>query len=91
MTYPSDVGVVDLMIGFPMRDEEKVYDYLMRGIKDSETKESFTFPAEYMFKDVPERRGRRVPTPSTDTLAEMDKYNIDMGLFGAGDDAIERA
>ncbi len=48
MTFLSDVGVIDLMIGFPMRGRRKVYDYLMRGIKDSETKESFTFPGVHV-------------------------------------------
>ena len=54
MTYPRDIGAVDLMIGFPMRDKKAVYEYLMRGIHDEETKKDFTFPAEYMFKDVPD-------------------------------------
>ena len=53
MGYPSDLGVVDLMIGFPMRDHHKVYDYLMRGIKDEETA-SMAMPAGDMFKEVPE-------------------------------------
>jgi len=88
MTYPRDVGVVDLMIGFPMHDKKKVYEYLMRGIKDAETKDSFTFPAEYMFKDVPESAGEDAD-PVEQTLTEMDKYGVEMGLFGAGDVAIE--
>ena len=29
MPYPTDIGVVDLMIGFPMRDKKATYDYLM--------------------------------------------------------------
>ena len=88
MTYPSDIGVIDLMIGFPMRGRRKVYDYLMRGIKDAETKEEFTFPAEYMFKDVPGEADEGADAVA-DTFAQMDKYGIDMGLFGASDDAVE--
>jgi hypothetical protein len=88
MTYPSDIGVIDLMIGFPMRDKKAVYDYLMKGIKDDETKDSFSFPAEYMFKDVPDSPDEDVD-PVSDTLAQMDRYNIDMGLFGAGPAAID--
>ena len=34
---PEGIGIVDLMIGFPMRDKKKVYEYLMRGIRDEET------------------------------------------------------
>ena len=81
MTYPTDVGVVDLMIGFPTGDKKAVYDYLMRGIKDSETKESFSFPAEYMFKDVPERADESAD-PIDEAFAEMDKFGVDQGLFG---------
>jgi len=81
MTYPRDIGVVDLMIGFPMPDKKKTYGYLMRGIKDAETKESFSFPAEYMFKDVPEAADEDVD-PIDVAFAEMDKYHVEQGLFG---------
>jgi predicted TIM-barrel fold metal-dependent hydrolase len=88
MSYPKDVGVVDCMIGFPMRDKKKVYEYLMKGIKDSETKESFEFPAEYMFKDVPEGAHEEID-PIDETIGEMDKCGVEMGLFGAGEMALE--
>ena len=77
MTYPRDIGAVDLMIGFPMGDKKAVYEYLMRGIKDSETKESFSFPAEYMFKDVPDRADEST-NPVDEAFAEMDKWGVDI-------------
>ena len=86
MGYPQGIGAVDLMIGFPMRDKLAVYEYLMRGIKDSETKDSFTFPAEYMFKDVPESADADVD-PIDEAFAEMDKWGVDKGLFGLGEQA----
>jgi hypothetical protein len=92
MGYPEGIGAVDLMIGFPMRDKKAVYEYLMKGIKDSETKDSFTFPAEYMFKDVPEGADAELD-PIDEAFAEMDKYGVDKGLFGNGElarDAAER-
>ena len=46
--------VVDLMIGFPIRDRKAMYERLMKaGLKDQESRQEFNFPAEYMFKDVP--------------------------------------
>ena len=51
---PEGIGVVDLMIGFPMRDKKAVYRNLLRGIHDEETKLDFEFPVEYMFKGVPD-------------------------------------
>jgi predicted TIM-barrel fold metal-dependent hydrolase len=92
MAYPSDVGVIDLMIGFPMGDKKATYDYLMKGIKDAESKDSFSFPAEYMFKDVPEGAGDGVD-PVDECFREMDKYNVEQGLFGnlqQGSDAQSR-
>jgi len=88
VAFPTDVGAVDLMIGFPMRDKKKVYEYLKRGMKDSESKESFEFPAEYMFKDVPDGAKDDVD-PIDEAFAEMDRCGVDMGLFGAGDMAAE--
>jgi uncharacterized protein len=90
MGYPEGIGAVDLMIGFPMRDKKAVYEYLMRGIKDTETKEEFTFPAEYMFKDVPEGADDDVDAID-EAFAEMDRYGVDKGLFGNGEQAREAA
>ncbi len=88
MGYPEGIGAVDLMIGFPMRDKAATYEYLMRGIKDSETKESFSFPAEYMFKEVPEGAKADVD-PIDEAFAEMDKVGVDKGLFGLTEQARE--
>src|SRR5262249_17223724 len=87
MGYPHDVGVVDLMIGFPFRDKKATYEYLMPGIKDRETKEGFAMPAEYMFKQTPDEAG--AADPITTTFDQMDRYNIDIGLFGLSDMSIE--
>ena len=47
-------------------------------MRDRESKEDFTFPAEYMFKDVPEVRGARRPGRQL-LVAEMDEYGIRVG------------
>ncbi len=88
MAMPQDVGIVDLMIGFPMRDKKKVYEYLMRGIRDDQTKEDFTFPAEYMFKEVPDENEAGAD-PIEATFAKMDEYGIRAGLFGLSNDSRE--
>jgi predicted TIM-barrel fold metal-dependent hydrolase len=86
--YPDGVGVVDLMIGFPHRDHQQVYQRLLRGAKDRESREEFSFPAEYMFKDVPEEADERTD-PIETTFAEMDRFGVEIGLFGASPDAVE--
>jgi len=87
MAYPTDVGVVDLMIGFPFKDKKAIYSYLMPGIKDAQTKESFAMPAEYMFKQTPDEAGDADPIDTT--FSQMDRYGIDIGLFGLSETSIE--
>ena len=87
MTMPTDIGVIDLMIGFP--DPKSNLDYLKPLFRD-EASRQMKFPAEYMFKDVPEKAGEGVD-PIAVTLAEMDRYNIAMGLIGVGGDLSKRA
>ena len=82
---PSDVGVVDLMIGFPNAEARKKYASLRELAKDEESQE-MDFPAEYMFKDVPNRLGP-ADDPVNITLEVMDKQGIAVGLVGLGNEA----
>jgi len=85
---PEGIGVVDLMIGFPHADRRAVYDYLRKGAKDSETREEMTFLAEYMFKDVPGDFDEN-EDPVAATFAEMDRHDVEIGLFGLTRQTIE--
>jgi predicted TIM-barrel fold metal-dependent hydrolase len=87
MGYPQGVGVVDLMIGFPFRDKKAIYQYLMPGIKDAESRDAMEMPAEYMFKQTPDEAGDADPIETT--FSQMDRYGIDIGLFGLSDTSIE--
>jgi predicted TIM-barrel fold metal-dependent hydrolase len=86
MGMPTDIGIIDTMIGFPFRDKRAVYDFITKRTKDSESKEGFTFPAQYMFKEVPDEVGDadRGDSPVDLTLREMDRYGIEKGLVGIG-------
>ena len=84
MGMPTDVGIIDTMIGFPFRDKKAVYDFITKQTKDSESKEDFDFPVEYMFKDVPDET--HTDSPVDETLREMDRYGIEKGLIGVGGD-----
>lgn len=89
---PTDVGIVDLMIGFPSDDPRRKYESLRTLAKDSAS-QKMEFPAEYMFKDVPDHliSGQ---DPVEVTLAAMDRHGISVGLIGLGNkssaDAIAR-
>jgi predicted TIM-barrel fold metal-dependent hydrolase len=93
---PSDVGIVDTMIGFPHGDMQAVYAFITRQTKDIQSKEEFAFPAEYMFKEVPEKGLTGSPDPVAVTLGEMDRWGVEKGLIGvdeangAGVDALKR-
>ncbi|HXY28986.1 MAG TPA: amidohydrolase family protein [Acidimicrobiales bacterium] len=82
---PTDIGVVDLMIGFPSQEPRRHYEYLRAMAKDAESQE-MEFPAEYMFKDVPDRLDDEV-NPVDVTLAAMDRHGIALGMVGLGNEA----
>jgi predicted TIM-barrel fold metal-dependent hydrolase len=80
----QDIGIVDTMIGFPHADMAQVYAFITRQTKDRESKEEFAFPAEYMFKDVPEPE-LDTSDPIGVTLREMDLWGVERGLIGVSD------
>ena len=80
MAMPTDVGIIDTMIGFPHEDMKAVYEFITAQTKDRESKEDFEFPVEYMFKEVPEKDYRDVDDPIAVTLHEMDRWGIEKGL-----------
>ena len=89
MPMPSDIGAIDLMIGFPAEDARRHYDFMKANLKDEASAE-MEFPAEYMFKEVPNHK-----EPEDDaigiTLGEMDKHGVAMGMVGLGSDVSKRA
>lgn len=88
MTYPTDVGAIDLMIGFPFRDKHAVFEFLKKAAKDEESKEGFEFPAQYMFKDPPPA-ARDDEDPIETTFDAMDRAGVAAGLFHPGPEGIE--
>jgi hypothetical protein len=85
MSMPDTIGIVDTMIAFPHPDMKETYRFITQQTKDRESKESFDFPVEYMFKDVPEKALVGSDDPIAVTLREMDLWGIEKGLIGVGD------
>ena len=79
MPMPTDVGIVDTMIGFPAKDFEH-YEFIRKQLKDAESAE-FDFPVEYMFKGVPKEK-YGADDPIALTLGEMDAHGVEFGLIG---------
>jgi predicted TIM-barrel fold metal-dependent hydrolase len=91
MNAPFDIGIIDTMIGFPAADMKKLYAFITRQTKDKESQEDFEFPAEYMFKDSPDKTFDSGVDPVGVTLREMDLWGIEKGLVGVHGEAGERA
>ncbi|MQY29121.1 hypothetical protein NRB56_47100 [Nocardia sp. RB56] len=79
---PTGIPIVDTMIGFPHEGFGQ-YDFIRKQTRDSGS-DAMEFPVEYMFKEVP----KDLPTtdPVSVTLREMDRYGIEIGVIGCGDE-----
>lgn len=82
---PTDIGVIDLMLGIPEPgNRERWYEFLKPNLRDEES-QGMKFPAQYMFKEIPED-----PTDAdmiAYTLDQMDGHGIDKALIGFGDES----
>ena len=81
MPMPQGIGVVDLMIGFPSADARRHYDFLRKMAKDTESQD-MQFPAEYMFKNVPNHLPEGAD-PIDTALGEMDHCGVAIGMIGS--------
>ncbi|MEI2650747.1 MAG: amidohydrolase family protein [Microthrixaceae bacterium] len=80
MGMPTDIGVIDLMLGIPdPGKKEGWYDFLKPNLRDAESA-TFKFPAQYMFKEVPEdpTEGDMVEY----TIDQLNKHGIEKALIG---------
>ncbi len=53
MPMPTNVPIIDTMLGVPSADQKSTYDFMRPPLRDAETLKSFDFPVQYMFKDFP--------------------------------------
>jgi predicted TIM-barrel fold metal-dependent hydrolase len=84
-----EIGVVDLMLGFPTHEAVHNYDFLRPILRDDASQE-MEMPAEYMFKQVPNHLDEGVD-PVDVVLDQMDHHGIQTGLVGMGSDVAKRA
>jgi len=88
MGMPTDIPIIDTMIGFPSTDRREVYKFLAPSLRDAESKENFKMPAQYMFKDIPAELDEGVD-PVAVTLDNMDRYGVAQGLINVGSEVRE--
>jgi predicted TIM-barrel fold metal-dependent hydrolase len=81
MGMPTDIGVIDLMLGIPEGSKKGWYGFLRAGLMDRESKDEFDFPVQYMFKEVPKDLDPDAD-PIATVLAEMDHFGIERAQIG---------
>lgn len=89
MTMPKDIPIIDCMIGFPATDFSQ-YEFIRKQLRDPESRESFDFPVEYMFKNVPKEL-YGAENPIDITLHEMDRFGVEKGLIGCEGEVNQQA
>ncbi len=84
MGMPRGIGVIDLMMGIPTADPTGHYAFMKPGLRDEESLKKFKFPAEYMFKGVPQV-GKQDDYIAY-AIAEMDKVGIERAMIGVSEE-----
>jgi len=87
---PKDIGIIDTMLGIPSReDRQDWYESFKPLLKDEESRQLFSMPAQYMFKDIPETNN--VDDFVKWTVENLDRHNIETALVGFNPDGTSEA
>ena len=76
---PTDIGVIDLMLQIPSRQQKSWYEFLEPLLMDEESRQAMDMPAGYMFRSIPALRDGADPVQYT--LAEMDEHGIERAMI----------
>jgi predicted TIM-barrel fold metal-dependent hydrolase len=78
---PRDIKVIDTMLGVPMKeDRSDWFNFFKPLLRDAQSLQQFSMPAQYMFKNIPNAEG--VDDLPAWTVGEMDRFGIDRALIG---------
>jgi predicted TIM-barrel fold metal-dependent hydrolase len=80
MAMPTDIGIIDLMLDIPSRDQSDWYQFLKPQLR--EESKDHEFPAQYMFTEVPHLDPGNDPVGFV--LGLMDHYGIEKAMIGVG-------
>ncbi len=81
MGMPAGIKIIDCMLGIPEAEDRSDWFAPFRPlIKDAQTLEQFSMPAQYMFKDVPQTG--HADDYVTWTVGQMDQHGIAKALVG---------
>ncbi len=57
MSMPGGIGIIDLMLNVPGEHSSKWYDFMRPLLLDTESREQFRMPAQYLIPDTSELAG----------------------------------
>jgi len=89
MSFPTDIGVIDLMLQIPGQSNRDWYDFMQPLFMDEQSRNYDKMPAEYMFRNVPDLGEREDYVAYT--LEKMDAFGIDRAMIGVAHGASEQA
>ena len=78
MPMPTDVGVIDLMLGIPSGDPKRWYDFLRTQLLDHESPRTSSSRPSTCSSTCPTSRSTST-TRSATCSSEMDKHGIEPG------------
>ena len=85
MAMPRDIAAIDLQMNVPTSEHNSEgYSVFAPLLRDRESRESYTMPAQHLFKDVP-NLGKEKGDYVHAMVREMDRFNIEKGLIGVSD------
>lgn len=95
MGMPTDIGIIDTMMGTRAGPNAKLNYKNLTGVKDADSAK-MNFPAQYMFKDVPfsdqarnageQEMPDEVPEGAALLLPAMNRWNVEIALVGVKPD-----
>lgn len=92
MSYPSDVGVIDLMMQIPGQDNRPWYEFMRPLFMDEASRNYSKMPAEHLFHHVPDIANHSDYVAYT--VEKMDAFGIAKAMVGVnhpeGQEAIRR-
>ncbi len=80
MAIPDNIQAIDLMMNIPGEDNSQWYEFMKPLLLDSQSREQFKMPAQYMFKDIPDSPD--VKDYIGYTIAQMDLYGVEKAMLG---------
>lgn len=89
MPFPTDVGVVDLMLQIPGQDNRAWYDFMQPLFMDEKSRNYQKMPVEYMFRNVPDIH--ETDDHVAYTVDKMDAFGIAKAMIGIGHETSQEA